>query len=135
FHSGSPRQRRARSGRAPMPPSPLRRSCSRGTGEPARAAPPRPGRTRHPQRTKAPPPSSCYSAPWRNLPRRANAGYESLNHSEITPPNFHHIRDGTFYFVQYALQPVSENGDYLRLADGRRLVQVLVVGVIGRQRV
>jgi hypothetical protein len=41
------------------------------------------------------PPSSCCSSPRRNLPRRANAGYESLNHSEITPPYFHHIRDGT----------------------------------------
>src|SRR5438067_10097148 len=36
----------------------------------------------------APPPSSCYSFPWRDLRRRVNAGCESLTYSEITPPLF-----------------------------------------------
>ena len=64
------------------------RSFPQGTAEPARAALPRSDRTRRPQQTEAPPPASCYSSPWRNLRRRANAGYELSNHSEITPPQF-----------------------------------------------
>ena len=39
--------------------------------------------------------SSCYSFPWRDLRRRANASCESLIQSEITPPLFHHFRYGT----------------------------------------
>src|SRR5690242_20938931 len=60
----------------------------------APVARPRSGRTKPPRKTAVPRPS-CYSFPWRDLRRRANAGCESLTYSEITPPFFHHFRYGT----------------------------------------
>ena len=87
FRSGSPPPHRAGSDPVPKPPSPPARPSPPESSGPARAARSRSGRTRRRQQTKAPRPS-CYSFPWRDLRRRANAGCESLTYSEITPPLF-----------------------------------------------
>ena len=77
------------------------------------ADPPRSGRTRPRPQTipRHPRPSSCYRLPWRDLPRRANAGYGSSNKREITPPRVS---------TTSATAPVEVERDIVGTGEGAR---------------